>query len=191
MLNAILEVFNDILMLRSPPPQVWKQTKLTVIFKKGDPELPQNYRPIAIVPILYKLFSRMFCKRMVDLVMRHQSVDQAAYRKGFSAEDQVFTVTQLIEKSWEFSCPLWLGLVNFEKAFDTVEHPALWDVLQRQGVPLHYISLLRSLYKDQSAEVQGRSCSRSFSITRGVKQGDPFSALLFIAIMEDQVDRSK
>ena len=54
-----------------------------------------------------------------------------------------------------------------------------------QRVPLHYISLLRSLYKDQSAEVQGRSCSRSFSITIGVKQGDSISALLFIAIMED------
>ena len=127
LLELILDVFNDILMLRGMPPNAWKQTKLTVIFKKGDPELPKNYRPIAILPILYKLFSRMFCNRLVDYVMRHQSVDQAAYRKGFSTEDHLLTVTMLIEKSYENYFPVWLGIV------------ALWEVLRKQGItiPLH------------------------------------------------------
>ena len=184
-LDLVLDIVNDVLMLRGMPPSAWKQTKLIVIFKKGDPELPKNYQPIAILPILYKLFRRMFCNRLVDYVMRHQSVDQAAYRKGFSTENHLLTVTMLTERSYEYNFPVWLGMVDFAKAFDTVDHAALWEVLRKQGIRSHYISLLRRLYHDQTATVQADVRSRVFKIARGVKLGDPISALLFIAIMQD------
>ena len=60
---------------------------MVVLFKKGDPKLPSNYRPIAILPLLYKLFSRMLCARLEERILGQQSVDQAAYRKGYSTED--------------------------------------------------------------------------------------------------------
>ena len=184
LLSAILDVYNDVLLRKDTPPAHWKSTKLVVIFKKNDPKAPGNYRPIAVIPILYKLFSRMFCNRLMRHIMPHQSVDQAAYRKGFSTDDHLLTVSMLIEKSWEYKCPLWIALVDFEKAFDTVDHIALWQVLVDQGVPRHYIGLLSSLYEGQVAYVQAGAKSRSFRINRGVKQGDPISALLFIAIMQ-------
>ena len=75
-------------------------------------------------------------------------------------------------------------MVDFEKAFDTVEHDALFEVLRRQGLPCHYICILQRLYNGQKASVQAGVRSRSFAIERGVKQGDPISALLFIAVMQ-------
>jgi len=96
----------------------------------------------------------------------------------------LFTVAQLIECSHVFNFNLWLGLVDFEKAFDTVEHTQLWETLLDQGVPQHYVLLLSLLYADQVATVQTDARSRSFKISRGVKQGDPVSALLFIAVMQ-------
>ena len=36
-----------------------EKTMITVLYKSGDSELPQNYRPIAIIPLLYKLFARL------------------------------------------------------------------------------------------------------------------------------------
>ena len=54
--GMIVEVFNDILRLQEYPPADWKSARLTVIFKKGDPKMVENERPIAITPILYKLF---------------------------------------------------------------------------------------------------------------------------------------
>ena len=191
LLQCILEVFNKILTQEAEPPDKWKSTKLVVIFKKGDIESPKNYRPIAILPILYKLFSRMLCNRMTAVLMRRQDVDQAAYRKGFSTEDHLITVLTLIERSREFSSPLWMALVDFEKAFDTVDHASLWRVLREQSVPERYIMLLGSLYDGQLASVQAGARSRSFPIQRGVKQGDPLSALLFIAVMQDLCGRLK
>jgi len=116
--------------------------------------------------------------------MERQSVDQAAYRQGFSTEDHLLTVSLLIEKSREFNFPLWLALVDYEKTFDTVEHSSLWKVLEQQGVPKHYVKLLDVLYTGQEAYVQAGVRSRTFCVERGVKQGDPISALLFIAVMQ-------
>ena len=96
-----------------------------MIFKKGDPELCANYRPIAIIPVLYKLFSQMICARLQPNFEKRQSPDQAAYRKGFSTEDHLLTLNLLMERCKEWKAELWLGLVDFEKAFDTIEHDTL------------------------------------------------------------------
>ena len=52
-----LGVFNDFLEPDALPPRTWTQTWLVVIYKKGDRKCPGNYRPIAIMPVMYKLFS--------------------------------------------------------------------------------------------------------------------------------------
>ena len=52
--EAILELFNAVLVPNAIPPDSWRQTRLKVLFKKDDPKLPKNYRPTSILPILYK-----------------------------------------------------------------------------------------------------------------------------------------
>ena len=76
------------------------------------------------------------------------------------------------------------GLVDFENAFDTVEHAPLWAALKELGVTEAYVDMLKVLYSSQTATVAHGANSRSFSLERGVKQGDPMSPLLFIAVME-------
>ena len=57
--DVLLEMFNNVLMEKDEPPAAWKQSVISVIFKSGDPMLPHNYRPICIIPLLYKLFSKL------------------------------------------------------------------------------------------------------------------------------------
>ena len=116
LLDAILNLFNDIVVGGQGIPSKWKMTRLTVIFKKGNAKLPSNYRPIAITPILYKLFSRMFCERIQTTLMSQQSSDQAAYRAGYSTEDHLLTVTLMTELCSEWRSELWLGLKETVRA---------------------------------------------------------------------------
>ena len=187
----ILEVFNDVLSLSSPPPGTWSRSRLLVLLKKGDPTIRGNYRPICILPLMYKLFSRMLCERLSVFIMPLQAVDQAAYRKGYSTDDHSFVITQLIEKSNEYNFPLWMVLIDYTKAFDSVEHSKLWEVLRDQNVPDGYIRVLQNLYFQQTAYVKTDVCSEPFFINRGVRQGDPLSSLLFIAVMEHIFTRLK
>ena len=78
-----------------------------------------------------------------------QSSDQAGLRSGFSCDDHLFTITQIIERLNEHNLPLWICAIDFKKAFDTVEHQAIWHALASQGVPSRYVRILQALYSDQ------------------------------------------
>ena len=181
----LLRLYNDILQPDSTPPADWKKSTITIIHKSGDPELPSNYRPISIIPLLYKLFARLLYNRLAKRLDEHQTPDQAGFRPDFSAADHLFTITILHEHAQEWQVPLWTAAVDFKKAFDSISHDRLWQTLQRQNIPQQYIRLLRCLYEDQTATVKTDTRSKPFHIERGVKQGDPLSSLLFNAVLED------
>jgi len=181
----LLLLYNDIKRPHAQPPTQWKQTTITVIYKAGDPKLPQNYRPIAIIPLLYKLFSRLIYNRLEAQLNEHQCSDQAGFRHNFCTEDHLYTLTMIQEKSYEWQLGLWTATIDFKKAFDTVSHKQLWRTLRQQGVSPPYVQLLRALYADSTATVQTDRRSRPFSLQRGVKQGDPLSSLLFNAVLEE------
>eukprot|EP00959_Pyramimonas_sp_CCMP1952_P032904 690061-Pyramimonas_sp.AAC.1 len=60
-------------------------------------------------------------------------------------------MTLIAEACNEFNVNLWIGMINFEKAFDTIEHDTLWAALADQGVPSAYIDLMKRLYAGQTA----------------------------------------
>jgi hypothetical protein len=184
MLSLIANVFTDILSAETPVPKEWKETRLKVLFKKGEPMLPDNYRPIAMIPILYKVFSKVLCARVQHILIQEQSVDQAGFRPGFGCEDHLFAVTLISEMSREWNVPVWMVAVDFQKAFDTVSHHCIWEALRQQHVPEAYVRVLARLYREQTGVVRCDCSSRRFEIRRGTKQGDPISPVLFNASLE-------
>ena len=158
---------------------------ISVIFKSGDEQHPQNYTPIAIVQILYKLFTRLLLTRVRPQLEQQQSRDQAGFKSHFSTEDHLTSLVLLQEKCSEWRTDLWIAAVDFKKAFDTVSHESLWRALSSQGVPMGYIRLISKLYSNQTAAVCVDDISREFGLFTGVKQGDPMSPVFFNASPED------
>ena len=191
LIKTIAEIFTSILKPGEALPPAWKSSSIRVLFKKGDPKLLENYRPICIIPILYKVFSKVICERIKETLGKAQSCDQAGFRPGFSCDDHLFTITMLAEKSNEFRMPLWVAAIDFSKAFDSISHRSIFKALQEQGVPMAYLDVLTRLYEEQQAHVQGEGKSRDFSISKGTKQGDPISPLIFNAVLEDVMQEVK
>ena len=188
--EVLADLFNEV--LEGPSVQEeWRKTWLQVLFKKGDPQLLENYRPISILPILLKLFSRVLYSRIEVFLAKTQSVDQAGFKSNFSCDDHMFTVTMLHEKSREWNIPIWIAAIDFKKAFDTVEHFYLWEALGSADVPKQCIDTLRKLYRHEVGMVVADRESRAFEITRGTKQGDPISPQLFNVVLERVMSRLK
>ena len=62
--NSLLEALNECWRCETLH-QTMNEANLAIIFKKGNPELPQNYRPIALLNITYKLLAIIILKRKV------------------------------------------------------------------------------------------------------------------------------
>ncbi|KAK6762090.1 hypothetical protein RB195_022983 [Necator americanus] len=76
------------------------------MYKKGDPHDIGNYRPICLLSVIYKLFTRVILNRIEKALDEGQPCEQAGFRKGFSTIDHLHTVSKLIEVSREYKMPL-------------------------------------------------------------------------------------
>ena len=66
--------------------------------------------------------------------------------------------------------------LDFEKAFDTIEHQAIIDILRAKGFGEKWISWMQILFTSASYVVMLNGVSgKKFSCRRGVRQGDPLS----------------
>ena len=75
--------------------------------------------------------------------------------------------------------------VDFQKAFNSLEHSYLWQVLQQMGFGEVFIGMVKTFYKGaRSAVINGGVTTRYFNLERSARQGDPLSPILFILALE-------
>ncbi|WKY12022.1 hypothetical protein Q1695_003521 [Nippostrongylus brasiliensis] len=166
-------------------PNVWKESRTVLIFKKGQREDIGNYRPISLLSVVYKIFTRILLNRMERILDDNQPVEQAGFRKNFSCMDQIQTVAQLIERSREYHTPLVLVFVDYRKAFDSVEINAVLNALVHAGVPSPYVQLLDECFSNTSTTIQLFDRKLTIPIEKGVRQGDTISPKLFTTALQD------
>ncbi|KAJ4449558.1 hypothetical protein ANN_00960 [Periplaneta americana] len=98
----ITNLFNEILKSVEIPNE-WKQSTIIQLHKKGGKDDINNYRPISVLPNLYKLFTKIITERMTKILDENQPMEQAGFRLGFSTIDHLQTTNQLFEKVQEFN----------------------------------------------------------------------------------------
>ncbi|KAK6741639.1 hypothetical protein RB195_009483 [Necator americanus] len=181
--DSLIKLFNDCLE-REKLPITLSDSSILLLFKKGEQLDINNYRPIALLSVIYKVFSSIILQRMMASLEINQPIEQAGFRRNFSTLDHIHVINQLVEKSLEYNFPLYIAFVDYSKAFDSVEHNMIWTSLHRQGVHPKIIRLLSNIYT--SASVTFEICGNQVPINarRGVRQGDPISPSLFTAVLE-------
>ena len=79
---------------------------------------------------------------MERVLNENQPREQAGFRKVCSTVDHLQTINQLIEKWIEFKRPLCIGYIDYEKAFHSIEHEAIFKALRSIGINETYITIL-------------------------------------------------
>ena len=172
-------------------PEDWKKAVIVPIFKKKDKTDCNNYRGVSLLCHCSKIFTRILLQRMRNRTEKILSEEQAGFRANRSTIDQIFTLRQMAEKYIEMNRDLYVGYIDFKKAFDSIWREGLWRVLRNYGFPEKIVRILESLYGGTVSAVRTKSgLSEWFETTVGMKQGCILSPMLFNVFLEAIMSRA-
>ena len=81
---------------------------------------------------------------------------QARFRKGRGTRHQIANIRWIIKKGREFQKNIYFCFIDYDEAFDCVDHNKLWKILKEIGIPDNLTCLLRNLYAGQEVTVRTR-----------------------------------
>ena len=127
-------------------PDILKVGKITPVFKKGDAQIFDNYRPISILPIFGKIFEKIIYNRMYSFLTAFNVIHekQFGFRKQHSTGHAInYSVNKILCELQKRNHVIGI-FIDLSKAFDTIDHRKLLTKLEHYGIRGIALQLLTS-----------------------------------------------
>ena len=155
-----------------------------------DPRFIKNWRPLTLLETFYKLISATLANRIKPVLNTIIGHHQKAYVPGRYIAECTRNTYDLFSYAKTNNLPGMMLLIDFEKAFDSVDFGFLVATLEMFGFGEYFVNWIKIILgcnigtNFKGVTVVNGNISTPFNISRGCRQGDPISGYLFILVME-------
>ncbi|CAN1178605.1 Transposon TX1 uncharacterized 149 kDa protein [Linum perenne] len=168
-------------------PEGWNDTNITLIPKVHCPESISQFRPISCCNFKYKIISKIMSTRLKIFIPTIVSEMQSAFAGERAIQDNVIIVHEVLHnfKNRAKKGGRWDMMIKMDmkKAYDLVDWRCLDNILQALGFNETWCSWIRACVRSVKFSILLNGCpTKSFTPSRGIRQGDPISPYLFILL---------
>lgn len=183
--GALTLLFMDIQMNGIEKESNFASGWMCPIYKKKDPTEISNYRLITLLNTDYKLMTKSLALQLVEPIHKLIHPDQAGFIPKRSIFNHIRLANTIINYTEVMEIDGSIVALDREKAYDKIRHAYLWSTLDALNIPNSFVKTVKSLYENTYTKVAINGIfSEPFCVTRGVRQGNPLSCLLFDLAIE-------
>ena len=180
-----LQIVFDAQLRRGSLLRSQRSSAITLLYKKGSRADPGNYRPIALICVDVKVLSKVLAYRLQKMLPKLIHDDQKAFLRGRSIHHHIRYMSDLQDLITHRGEEAYATFLDFEKAYDRVDWSYMFAVLSKMNCGNSFIKWTKLLYTNTNVSLLlNGTLSPKITPSRGVKQGDPLSALLFLMTIE-------
>ena len=164
-------------------PDLWKESTVIPIFKKGSRNDPLNYRPVSLTSVCCKTMERLITQHLTEFLEDRSLLNpnQFRFRAGRSTMDQLLLVYSEVSKRVDEGSAVDVILFDYSKAFDVVCHDILLAKLRLIGVRGEILDWISSFLSERVMRVSALGLlSQPRDVLSGVPQGSVLGPLLFL-----------
>jgi hypothetical protein len=172
-------------------PSTWRLSLIKPIPKNShiDPRCPLQYRGIALLSNVYKLFANVLNYRITTHAennVLHE--EQNGFRSQRSCADHLYTLTSIIRTRLSQGNSTFVAYLDAEKAFDRIDHNVLFNKLLKAGIKGKVYENIKTIYQSSRSTLKINDLLTDwFETSSGVKQGDTLSPSLFCIFINDLI----
>lgn len=162
-----------------------KKAIVTLLYKKGDPSEPKNYRPICLMQVDMKMLARVLNRRLMSVLPSLIDADQKGFMKKRHIHSNLINVIELQQIATLNQLEMLVQLLDFEKAYDRVDWEYLWSTMRCMNFGQFFIAMLQLCYDGIMLflNINGILVGPVLPLW-GIKQGSPDSPGLFTIAVE-------
>ena len=182
MAPILAELFTAMLHMKEMPKDFHNST-IRAIPKPGDSWNPQNYRPISLLNVDYRIFGFLLKERMTSSLQQLIPDTQTAFLPERQSAQNLWILQALQQRLAQDEDHAILAICDFRKAYDTINRPFLLEVCATLNLPDYMQQWIKMLLTQTKSRVFVNNCFSDYQyFEAGLRQGCPASPALYLLV---------